>query len=188
MMVDTADLVVRMRCLMELVVEAVAGATIGQAVFGAEKFRCALGRAGIFEEKQEGDGATPVGRFPVRQVFYRADRDAAPPTKLPCQALTPGDGWCDDASDKSYNRRVSLPCDARHEEMWRGDALYDRVVVIGHNDAPVVPGKGSAVFLHVAQPDFTPTEGCVAFAKADLDAILAQLAPEDIVVIRLIER
>jgi L,D-peptidoglycan transpeptidase YkuD (ErfK/YbiS/YcfS/YnhG family) len=72
--------------------------------------------------------------------------------------------------------------------MWRSDELYDRVVVIGHNDAPVVAGKGSAVFLHVAGAGFPPTEGCVAFAKSDLDEILAQLDDKDVVVIRLIER
>jgi L,D-peptidoglycan transpeptidase YkuD (ErfK/YbiS/YcfS/YnhG family) len=170
-----------------LVVEAIAGATTGHALLGAKAFRCALGRSGIFPEKQEGDGATPVGRFAFRQVFYRADRGAMPKTTLPCQALIPQDGWCDDVADPAYNRRVNLPCAARHEELWRTDELYDRIIVIGHNDAPVIPGKGSAVFLHVAQQDYAPTEGCVAFAKADLDEILAQLDQTDAVVIRLIE-
>jgi len=173
---------------LDLIVEAVAGATTGEARLGDDVFRCALGRSGIFPEKQEGDGATPVGRFPLRQVFYRADRDAAPRTSLPCQALTQQDGWCDDTADAAYNRYVALPCKARHEEMWRADALYDRVVVIGHNDAPVIPDKGSAVFLHVAQADFAPTEGCVAFAKTDLDKILARLGETDSVVIRLVDR
>lgn len=172
---------------MELIVEAVAGATIGRAMLGDKMFRCALGRSGIRQEKQEGDGTTPVGRFPLRRVFYRPDRDAAPTTNLPRQALTPQDGWCDDVSDDSYNRQILLPCAARHEEMWRSDELYDRVVVIGHNDAPIIPGRGSAVFLHVAGTGFAPTEGCVAFAKSDLDEILAQIDDTDFVVIRLIE-
>ena len=63
--------------------------------------------------------------------------------------------------------------------MWRGDALYDLVAVAGFNDAPVVAGKGSAIFLHLAAPGYAPTEGCVALALADLLEALAQFAPED---------
>jgi L,D-peptidoglycan transpeptidase YkuD (ErfK/YbiS/YcfS/YnhG family) len=171
----------------DLIVEGVAGATTGRAILGGKTFRCALGRSGIYPEKQEGDGATPCGRFALRRVYYRPDRGAAPRTSLPSQALTPQDGWCDDMADAAYNRPVTLPCAASHEEMWRADELYDRVVVIGHNDAPIVPGKGSAVFLHVARADYGPTEGCVAFAKADLDAILATLGSDDFVTVRLRE-
>ena len=50
--------------------------------------------------------------------------------------------------------------------------VYDLIVILGHNDAPTVPGLGSAVFLHVAQPDYGPTAGCVAVAAGDLLAIL----------------
>ena len=57
---------------------------------------------------------------------------------------------------------------------WRA-ALYDLVVVIGHNDDPVVPGAGSAVFLHVARDDWGPTAGCIAFKREDLLTILAQV-------------
>ncbi len=59
------------------------------------------------------------------------------------------------------------------ETLWRDDALYDVVVVLGHNDDPVAPGAGSAIFLHVARPDFGPTEGCVAVRREDLLEILA---------------
>lgn len=169
---------------MDLIVEAVAGATMGRARLGERIFACALGRAGIFRDKREGDGATPVGRFPLRQVFYRPDRGPAPKTALPCRPLSETDGWCDEATSAFYNQLVALPCNARHEEMWRQDGLYDLVLVIGHNDAPVVAGMGSAVFVHVAAPDFAPTEGCVAFAKADLLEILAALGPADTVSIR----
>ena len=61
--------------------------------------------------------------------------------------------------------------------MWRDDRLYDLVVVLGHNDDPVVPGAGSAIFMHVAGPDYPPTEGCVALSRADLEAVLAAAAP-----------
>ena len=51
---------------------------------------------------------------------------------------------------------------ASHEEMWRKDDLYDIVVVLGHNDDPIVPGNGSAVFLHVASAGYGPTAGCAS--------------------------
>ena len=59
--------------------------------------------------------------------------------------------------------------------MWRADGLYDLVVILGHNDAPVVPGAGSAIFMHVASPGYGPTEGCVALARDDLVALLVEL-------------
>jgi len=50
------------------------------------------------------------------------------------------------------------------------------VVVIGFNDAPIIPGKGSAIFLHVAARDFAHTEGCVALAKKDVLELLGEIA------------
>ena len=131
-----------------------------------------FGRSGIRADKREGDGATPAGCFELRQVFYRPDRLPKPDTEIPVQALEPAAGWCDDAGDPAYNRPVSLPYAARAEELWRKDALYDVIVVLGYNDDAVVPGRGSAIFLHVANPDGSPTEGCVALALKDLLEVL----------------
>ena len=140
---------------------------------GPLAWRCALGRGGIRTDKQEGDGATPVGVLPLRRVFYRADRVSPPACRLPVEPLAPADGWCDDPADAAYNKRVTLPHPARHETLWREDGLYDLVGVLGWNDAPVVRGRGSAIFLHLARPDLAPTEGCVALAGRDLRAALA---------------
>jgi L,D-peptidoglycan transpeptidase YkuD (ErfK/YbiS/YcfS/YnhG family) len=159
----------------ELIVRPAGGAThAGRALWRGRSLRCALGRAGIRADKIEGDGATPAGAFAFRRLLYRADRVAVPVTVLPAQPIGRDDGWCDDPADPLYNRPVRLPHAGRHERVWRDDALYDLVLVIGHNDAPVRPGLGSAVFVHAARPDFGPTEGCVAFAPADLLAILAE--------------
>ncbi len=92
---------------------------------------------------------------------------------MPVEPIAPEDGWCDDPLDGRYNRSVRLPYAGQHEELWRRDALYDIVGVLGWNDAPVVPGQGSAIFLHVARPDYTATEGCIALATPDLRALLA---------------
>jgi L,D-peptidoglycan transpeptidase YkuD (ErfK/YbiS/YcfS/YnhG family) len=145
----------------------------GSARIDGKTFRCALGRGGVRRDKREGDGATPLGVWPLREVFYRADRVAKPETMLPVRALSRADGWCDAPDDPNYNRPVQLPYAASAEALWRKDHLYDLIVVVGYNDAPVVPGAGSAIFLHVARANYQPTVGCVAFAEGDLSTILS---------------
>lgn len=144
-----------------------------------DEIACAIGRAGIRSDKREGDGTTPTGTFPLRRVFYRPDRVPRPATGLPVEALSPADGWCDDPEDAAYNRLVRLPYGTSAERLWRDDHLYDIIVVIGHNDDPVVPGRGSAIFLHVAGPGLAPTEGCIALEEPQLTALLAELGPGD---------
>lgn len=143
------------------------------AQVGRARFRCAVGRGGIRLDKREGDGGTPAGIWPLREVLYRADRITKPKTALPVRALTRDDGWCDAPGDANYNRPVRLPYPASAEQLWRGDHIYDLIVVVGYNDAPVVPGRGSAIFLHFARSNYSPTAGCVAFAPAHLLKILA---------------
>lgn len=146
-------------------------------VWNGESFPCALGAAGISRNKREGDRATPAGQFPLRRVLYRPDRLAPPWTKLPTAPISPSDAWCDDPSDPLYNQQVRQPYNASYEVLWRTDELYDLIVVLGHNDAPVVPGRGSAIFLHVAHRDYAPTQGCVALARAHLLTILEGCDP-----------
>lgn len=145
----------------------------GRFVLQGAVFRAALGRRGVTEHKVEGDGATPVGLLPLRRVLYRADRLRAPDCAVPVEPIAENDGWCDDPLSADYNRMIRLPQDVHHEELWRADGLYDVVGVLGWNDAPVVKGRGSAIFLHVARPDYAPTEGCVALALPDLLRVLA---------------
>ncbi len=137
--------------------------------------RCALGRSGVVtaDDKREGDGASPSGSWPMRHIFYRPDREAPPKTGLPIVPLRPHDGWCDDPRHPLYNRPVSLPFEASHEVLWRDAPVYDLIVVLGHNDAPVRPGRGSAIFLHLATPGYKPTEGCIALRREDLLTVLA---------------
>jgi L,D-peptidoglycan transpeptidase YkuD (ErfK/YbiS/YcfS/YnhG family) len=148
--------------------------------------RAALGKGGLkpASEKREGDGASPIGVWPIRKVLYRPDKDGIPQTALTLEALAANDGWCDAPGDPNYNRPVTLPYPASAETMWRSDSLYDLVVVLGHNDEPVVPGAGSAIFLHLAKPDYSPTEGCVALARDDMLAFLALAKPGDAVEIK----
>lgn len=153
-------------------------ATTGLLCIGPRQFPCTLGRGGVTGAKSEGDGKTPVGRFPLRQVFYRADRLPPPETGLPLEVLTPETGWCEDPAHPDYNRKIALPHPAATDRMTRDDALYDLVVVVGYNDAPPVAGKGSAIFIHLARPDFTPTAGCIGLKRDDLLAVLKLCTPE----------
>jgi L,D-peptidoglycan transpeptidase YkuD (ErfK/YbiS/YcfS/YnhG family) len=145
----------------------------GRLVLGGLVFRAALGRGGVRRDKRESDGATPAGLLPLRRVLYRADRVRPPGGAVPVEPIAPTDGWCDDPSHSNYNRMVRLPHEGRYEELWRQDNLYDLLGVVGWNDAPVERGRGSAIFLHVASPDYGPTEGCIALALGDLQRVLA---------------
>jgi L,D-peptidoglycan transpeptidase YkuD (ErfK/YbiS/YcfS/YnhG family) len=151
---------------------------IWRAAFGARDWRCAIGPAGVIADKREGDGATPLGCFPLRRVLYRPDRLAQPETLLPVTPLAPEDGWCDDPHDAAYNTQVRLPFAASHERLWRDDGIYDAIVILGHNDDPPRPGAGSAIFLHIARDDYAPTQGCVALALPDLLTVLREAGPE----------
>jgi L,D-peptidoglycan transpeptidase YkuD (ErfK/YbiS/YcfS/YnhG family) len=145
-----------------------AAATRGNLRLGVLNFPCALGRSGRRQRKREGDGATPIGRWRMVAVLYRADRLPRPATGLPVKAIGRSDGWCDAPADRNYNRPVRHPYGASAERMWRTDALYDVVVVLDHNTLPRVRGGGSAVFMHVAKPGYAPTEGCVALRREHL--------------------
>jgi L,D-peptidoglycan transpeptidase YkuD (ErfK/YbiS/YcfS/YnhG family) len=137
-------------------------------------FPCAVGRGGVRAQKIEGDGATPEGCFALDAVMFRPDRLHNIVTGLPAHPLTPGDAWCDDPSNAMYNQLVTLPFAGRHEILWRNDTIYDIIVVIDYNRAPSIPGRGSAIFLHIARDDYTPTDGCVALALPHLQEVLAR--------------
>jgi len=145
---------------------------------------CALGRSGPSGAKREGDGATPVGRFGLAGLLFRPDRGPRPRTGLPVAAIAPESGWCDDPTDRAYNQPVELPCPASAEHLWRDDHLYDLVVVIDYNLKPARAGLGSAIFLHLATPDFQPTAGCVAIPLAAMRRLLPRLGPETVINIR----
>ena len=149
--------------------------TIGRLEFGNLRFTCALGRSVSRAVKREGDGATPIGTFKFKEVYYRPDRLRRPRTGLPVRQLSRTDGWCDAVGDRNYNRKVRHPYPASAEEMWRKDALYDVVVVLDHNQRPRVQGAGSAIFMHVARDGYKPTAGCLSLRRKDLLMLLSRL-------------
>lgn len=148
---------------------------------------CTIGRGGLVagDGKREGDGATPIGTWPLRRLYYRADRIVpAPATSLPMEIIEPQDGWCDAPDDPNYNTKITHPYPASAEHLWREDHLYDVIIVLGHNDNPPVPGRGSAIFFHLMAPDATPTEGCVAVRAEDMLRILPLVTGASHMVVR----
>lgn len=144
----------------------------GKAVFKEKEYQCAIGKNGFAENKIEGDGKTPIGCFEMRKVFFRKDKIEKPQTSLLVKEIQENDAWCDDINDEKYNQQTKLSYNASYEKLWRDDEVYDIVVVLGYNDNPIVPGKGSAIFMHIARQDYSPTVGCIAFSKEDLLEIL----------------
>jgi L,D-peptidoglycan transpeptidase YkuD (ErfK/YbiS/YcfS/YnhG family) len=145
---------------------------------------CAIGKSGACDAaaKREGDGCTPLGIWPIRAALLRPGHGFDPPAGLPWRWLRPADGWSDDRADPAYNRAVRHPHAFSAEHLWRHDAHYDVVLVLGHNDDPPVPGAGSAIFLHLRGE--TPTEGCVAIAREAMASLLPRLTPGSVIEIR----
>jgi L,D-peptidoglycan transpeptidase YkuD (ErfK/YbiS/YcfS/YnhG family) len=164
-----------------MVVALSAAARRGWLHLGPLRFPCALGRGGSRVRKREGDGATPIGCWPIDGILYRPDKVARPRTKLPVQRIRKMDGWCDEPGDRNYNRPVRHPYPARAERLWREDGLYDVVVVLGHNQRPRLRGCGSAIFMHVARPGHLPTEGCIALERGHLLRVLERLKPGSVI-------
>jgi len=147
---------------------------------GPLRIPCALGRSGTARRKREGDGASVIGRFSLIQVFYRRDKRLPLRTNLPLKPIRTTDGWCDEPSDRRYNRKVTKPCPSSHESLWRDDDLYDVVVDIGINRGPIVKGRGSALFLHIARPGYAPTAGCVAVSENHMARLLTLTGPDTV--------
>lgn len=145
---------------------------------GPLRMPVALGRGGIIANKREGDGGTPRGRFWPTRLWWRADRLPRPQTSLPIRRIGTADAWCEDPSDRRYNRAFRRSASEPGDRLWRNDGLYDLIIEIDHNTRPRIAGRGSGVFIHVARPRFAPTAGCVALRLRDLQLLLRRLTPK----------
>ena len=126
-------------------------------------------------EKQEGDGVSPVGIWRLTGGMYRADRGVV----RGLQPVGHNDLWSDDPADPAYNSHVRGPAHPyRHETLRRADPLYDIVLFSDWNRPESTPGKGSAIFVHLWRRPRYPTAGCIAFARRDLEWILARWTPQ----------
>src|SRR3954452_11978480 len=138
----------------------------------------ALGRGGILANKREGDGGTPRGSFRPLQLWWRADRHPRPQTHLPARPIRSEDAWCEDPNDRHYNQPIRLVHDQAGDRLTRQDHLYDFIIEIDHNFRPRIAGRGSAVFLHLARPNYSPTAGCVSMTKSAMLRLLRRMGPQ----------
>ena len=143
----------------------------------------ALGRAGVRANKREGDGGTPCGRFRVVRLWWRADRLPRPQTSLPVRRIGRADAWCEDTTDRRYNRPFRRSANEPGDRLWRDDALYDVFLELDHNTRPRVAGRGSAVFVHIARSGLVPTAGCIALSRHDLLALIARITPKTRIIV-----
>ena len=155
----------------------------GWLTAGPQAIPVALGRGGIIANKREGDGGTPKGVFRPKRLWWRADRLPRPQTFLPVRAIRPDDAWCEDPASRHYNRPIRLGASGGGDRLRRDDHLYDFIIEIDHNTSPRVAGRGSAVFLHLARPDFSPTAGCVSMTRSAMLQLLRQIGPHTKIII-----
>ena len=135
------------------------------------KLKCCVGKKGIKIKKIEGDKSTPYGTFKLGDVYYRADRLPKPDTKLKCKKIKRYMGWCNDVSNKFYNKEIKINKKIKHEKLFRIDYKYDYFVVIHYNYPNSISGIGSAIFIHLTN-DYKPTTGCIGLKEKDLLILL----------------
>ena len=136
-------------------------------------FKCSIGKNGIKANKKEGDKSTPSGTFTIGKLYYRADRERKPITKISTKIIKKDMGWCDDPKNKYYNKEVKNFQKIGCEKLFRTDLTYDYFIVINYNTKKIEKHKGSAIFLHLTK-NYKPTLGCVALKIKDF-LILAKL-------------
>ena len=143
--------------------------------FNGIMFKCSIGKNGVSNQKVEGDGCTPAGKYSFENVYYREDRVCLPKIELPKIPLNKDLGWCDDINSEDYNRPINFPYEYNAELLHRVDNIYDIICVINYNFEPIIKGRGSAIFMHVARDGYAETEGCIALKLEDLIWLLSQI-------------
>tara|TARA_B100001029_G_C15060569_1_gene458102 strand:+ start:1725 stop:2216 length:492 start_codon:yes stop_codon:yes gene_type:complete len=145
------------------------------------KIKCSIGKRGIKIKKKEGDKITPKGNFKIKHIFYRKDRVPTLITKINKTPINKNMGWCDDPKSKYYNKLVKFPFKYSAENLFRKDNIYDIILVLNFNTNPVLIGKGSAIFIHIAKKNYNKTEGCIAVSKQNMKKIIKKVNKKTLV-------
>lgn len=140
-----------------------------------KSYKAVIGKNGIGKTK-EGDGKTPTGTFALGTAFGWGSAISNP--NYPFKKATSYDYWVDDATSKDYNQWINYSGDPN--KRWKSfermtHSLYKYGVVVRYNDDPIVPGKGSAIFLHIKNTNTKYTLGCIALNESDLITLLKWL-------------
>ncbi len=139
------------------------------------RFRCALGKAGIGKKKKEGDNITPIGLYKIVKIYYRNDRIRKISSKFKLIKITKNIGWCDDPNSEKYNQIINLPTKYGYEKLYRKYNIYDLILVLNYNMNPAIKNKGSAIFIHIANKKYQPTQGCIALKKGNLLKLISKI-------------
>ncbi|MBV8857285.1 MAG: hypothetical protein JOZ96_01360 [Acidobacteria bacterium] len=133
-------------------------------------------------QKKEGDGKAPAGLFALGPAFGFAPREEAAWLRVPYTPLTPAVECVDDTASRSYNRIVLRDAaggaDWNSSERMRSVEGYRWGLVVRHNAAPTVVGRGSCIFLHVWAGPGHGTAGCTAMGEENLTELLRWLDPK----------
>ena len=138
-------------------------------------YKCAIGKNGITNNKIEGDKCTPSGIYSIEQIYYRKDKLSLPTIDFQTTPINKNFGWCDDTTSLHYNKFIEFPFSDRAELLFREDEIYNIICVISYNTNPIIKNKGSAIFLHVANTDYSGTAGCLALKQSDLIELLQNI-------------
>jgi L,D-peptidoglycan transpeptidase YkuD (ErfK/YbiS/YcfS/YnhG family) len=146
-----------------------------------------VGRKGLSANRREGDGTTPTGTYRIGRTMY--GNEANPGVRFRYRRLRCGDWWDEDPSSPTYNSFQHVACGTTppftggSEGMWQQPRPYPYLAVVEYNMRPVVPGRGSGIFLHAQNGG--PTIGCISLRKAELRAVLRWLRPDAVPVIAI---
>jgi L,D-peptidoglycan transpeptidase YkuD (ErfK/YbiS/YcfS/YnhG family) len=138
-----------------------------------------LGQNGVAATRHEGDRTTPAGAFGFQRTMYGLAPD--PGVRYAYHRIACGDWWVEDPRSLYYNRFHHVPCGSKppfrvtSEDMSRSPTAYRHLAVIDYNTHPIVPGRGSGIFLHHSTG--RPTLGCVSLPLAQLVTLLRWLDP-----------
>ena len=135
------------------------------------KLKCCVGIGGLNKNKKEGDKSTPKGKFKLGHLYWRPDRVSKPETKLIRKKILNNMAWCNDIKSKKYNREITINKKIKYERIFRKDYKYNYFILIKYNFNKPIPGKGSAIFIHLTK-NYYPTAGCIALKKQDFIILL----------------
>ena len=150
-------------------------------IYGNYKVKCAIGKRGIGIKKREGDLITPRGIYKIKYIFYRPDKIKNLKTKFRKKTINKKMGWCDDPKSKKYNKLINLPFKFNYEKLYRADGIYDIILVLNFNSKPIKRNRGSAIFIHIAKKNYSPTKGCVAIRRADIKILAKKIDKKTLV-------
>jgi len=144
--------------------------------------KCVIGKNGLNKNKKEGDKSTPIGKFKLGPLYWRADKIEKPETNISCKKINKNMGWCNDINSRFYNKEIKVNKKIKHEKLFRKDYKYNLFLVIKYNDKKIIKGKGSAIFIHLTK-NYKKTAGCIAVKQKDFLVMIKLLSKKSKIII-----